>query len=158
MEQEGEEGAIAMRCVAVIDRTLPKGRAANAAAVMALSLGGRQPQLIGEPLVDAGGTAHVGLIPIGIPVLGAPAEDLPRLCAKARAAGVEVVDFPAQGQETTDYSQFRRMVAATAGEELRYLGVMLYGERRKVGRLVGRYRLLADESPAGEGAAGEGAA
>ncbi|SMF76906.1 Protein of unknown function [Tistlia consotensis] len=151
MEQDSE-GDAAMRCVAVIDRALPKGKAANAAAVMALSLGGRQPQLIGEPLVDAGGTAHVGLIPIGIPVLGAPAEDLPRLCAKARAAGIEVVDFPVQGQETTDYGRFRSLVAATAGAELRYLGVMLYGERRKVGRLVGRYRLLANEPAAGQGA------
>lgn len=143
-EGEEREAAVPMRCVAVIDSALPRGRAANAAAVMALTLGQRQPQLVGESLVDGAGEAHPGLIPLGIPVLGAAGEDLPRLRDKARAAGLEVVDFPVQGQETTDYAAFRRRVSETDVAALRYLGVMIYGERKKVGRLVGRFGLLQD--------------
>lgn len=131
-----------MRCVAVIDRTLPVGNAANAAAVMALTMGMRQPQLAGEPLVDASGHAHPGLIPIGIPVLGAPADDLAAVRDKAIAAGLEVVDFPAQGQQTNDYAEFRRLVRQTDPAELRYIGVMIYGTKKKVSRIVGRYSLL----------------
>jgi hypothetical protein len=136
------ESAPFMRCVAVIDAALPSGNAANAAAVMALTMGARQPQLAGEPLVDREGNAHPGLIPIGIPVLAAPADDLPRLREKALAAGFDVVDFPAQGQATTDYRLFQDMMRETAPEAIRYLGVMLYGERRKVSRMVGKYSLL----------------
>lgn len=131
-----------MRCVAVIDADLPVGKAANAAAVMALTMGRRQPHLAGEPLVDQSGNQHPGLIPIGVPVLGAPGADLPKVRDKALAAGLDVVDFPAQGQETTDYEAFRKMVAETPPEAIRYLGVMIYGEKKRVSRLVGKYGLL----------------
>lgn len=131
-----------MRCVAVIDQTLPIGHAANAAAVLALTMGRRQPHLAGEALVDASGAEHPGLIPIGIPVLGAPADELPALRDKAVAAGLEVIDFPTQGQQTTDYAEFRRLVRATEPGALRYVGVMIYGAKKKVSRLVGRYSLL----------------
>jgi hypothetical protein len=131
-----------MRCVAVIDQALPIGNAANAAAVLALTMGKRQPQLAGEPLVDASGDAHPGLIPIGIPVLGAPAADLAAIRGKAVAAGLEVVDFPVQGQQTTDYTEFQRLVRETNPDALRYLGVMIYGAKKKVSRVVGRYSLL----------------
>jgi hypothetical protein len=137
-----EEPLEPMRCVAVIDQTLPIGNAANAAAVLALTMGKRQPQLAGAALVDASGDAHPGLIPIGIPVLGAPGDDLPAIRGKAVAAGLEVVDFPVQGQQTNDYGEFRRLVRETNPEGLRYLGVMIYGTRKKVSRVVGRYSLL----------------
>jgi hypothetical protein len=87
-----------------------------------------------------------GLTPIGIPVLGAPAADLPSLHDQARQAGLEVVDFPAQGQQTNDYAEFRRMVGETAPDQLRYLGVMIYGEKKKVSRIVGKYGLLRDRA------------
>lgn len=140
--QEALSPAEAMRCVAVLDSALPSGNAANAAAVMALTMGARQPHLAGAPLIDGAGDAHPGLIPIGIAVLCAPADELPRMREKAIAAGLEVVDFPTQGQETTDYERLRSLMRETAPEAMRYLGVMIYGERKKVSRLVGRYALL----------------
>jgi hypothetical protein len=135
-----------MRCVAIVDDALPTGKAANAAAVMALTMGARQSHLVGEPLVDAAGKHHPGLIPIGIPVLGAPAADLASLRDRANQAGLEVVDFPAQGQETNDYAEFRRLVRETAPDQVRYLGLMVYGERKKVSRIVGKYGLLRDRA------------
>lgn len=130
------------RCVAVIDAHLPVGKAANAAAVMALTMGARHPQLVGEALIDFAGNVHPGLIPLGIPILGAPKEDLPRIRCKAIEAEIEVVDFPVQGQQTNDYSEFRRMMSGALPESIAYLGVMLFGARKKVGRIVGKYSLL----------------
>jgi hypothetical protein len=135
-----------MRCVAVIDDALPAGKAANAAAVMALTMGARQPQLVGDPLIDSAGNPHPGLVPIGVAVLGAPADELAGVRDKAKSAGLDVVDFPVQGQQTTDYREFRRMVRETAPEGIRYLGVMFYGERKKVNRIAGRYRLLTQRA------------
>jgi len=137
---------VAMRCVAIVDDALPTGRAANAAAVMALTMGARQSHLVGEPLIDSAGNHHPGLIPIGIPVLGAPAAALASLRDQASQADLEVVDFPAQGQETNDYAEFRKMVGETAPDQIRYLGVMVYGERKKVSRIVGKYALLRDRA------------
>jgi hypothetical protein len=142
MLDDDEDVAEQTRCVAVIDLGLPAGKAANAAAVMALTMGARHPHLVGETLTDSLGNAHPGLIPIGIPVLGAPVQDLPSIRGKAIQAGIEVVDFPVQGQQTNDYGEFRRMMSATAPNDVQYLGVMLFGTKKKVGRIVGRYSLL----------------
>ncbi len=142
-DRDSEDGAAEpQRCVAVIDAGLPLGKAANAAAVMALTMGARHPHLVGDALIDAAGNPHAGLILIGIPVLGAPKEDLPRIRQKEAEAGIEIVDFPVQGQETNDYGEFRRMMSGLAPDNIEYLGIMLFGARKRVGRIVGKYSLL----------------
>ena len=130
------------RCVIVVDEALPVGRAANAAAVIALTLGKRHPALAGADLVDKSGMAHPGLIPIGIAVLAAPTDELSALRAKALARGVDVVDFPVQGQETTDYVAFGRAVGEVETDALRYVGVGVFGPRKAIGKVVGKYGLL----------------
>jgi len=130
------------RCVIVVDASLPAGRAANAAAVIALTLGKRHPYLAGPDLVDRSGFAHPGLIPIGIAVLGAPASELGAIREKALARGVDVIGFPAQGQETTDYAAFGAAVAEVGTEALAYVGVGVFGPRKAVGKVVGKYALL----------------
>lgn len=137
-----EAAAELMRCVVVVDSGLPGGRAANAAAVIALTLGKRHPHLAGTDLIDGSGCRHPGLIPIGIAVLAAPAPDLAMVRAKALKGGIDVVDFPSQGQETTDYAEFGARVRAVAADELTYVGIGLVGPRKAVGRVVGRYPLL----------------
>jgi hypothetical protein len=137
-----ERAPEATRCVIVVDGALPSGRAANAAAVIALTLGKRHPRLAGPDLVDGSGCIHPGLIPIGIAVLAAPAPELGAVRAKALKDGIDVVDFPVQGQQTTDYAAFLAQVREVATETLAYVGVGLYGRRKVVGRIVGRFSLL----------------
>jgi hypothetical protein len=139
-----EEGPVVepTRCVIVVDAALPVGRAANAAAVIALTLGKRHPHLAGPDLVDASGERHPGLIPIGIAVLSAPSDELRALRGKALQKEIDVVDFPSQGQETTDYAEFGARIGQVATGDLSYVGVGLYGARKTVGRIVGRYALL----------------
>jgi hypothetical protein len=140
---EAEEAASEpARCVIVVDRSLPIGRAANAAAVIALTLGKRHPQLAGPALIDASGEAHPGLIPIGIAILGADASELSEVRAKALKRSIDVVDFPCQGQQTTDYAEFGARVREIPTDSLIYVGVGLCGPRNAVGRIVGRFSLL----------------
>jgi hypothetical protein len=128
--------------VIIVDDSLPIGRAANAAGVIALTLGKRHPGLAGADLIDASGVAHPGLIPIGITVLGAPAGELAMLRERALSRGLDVVDFPAQGQETTDYAAFGESVAKVPTSALIYVGVGIFGARKAVGKVVGRSALL----------------
>jgi Protein of unknown function (DUF2000) len=130
------------RCVIVVDENLPAGLAANAAAVLALTVGAREPGLVGADFVDADAEQHPGLIPIGLPVLCASRLELVEIRRRAAADGVGVVDFPVFGQQTNDYDDFRGMVAATPAAELSYLGVALSGPGRAVRRLTGRLALL----------------
>jgi uncharacterized protein DUF2000 len=135
-------GATTERCVVVVDEALPPGLAANAAAVLALTLGATVGGLLDGDIVDADGQVHPGLIPIGLPVLCAPRERLTELRLRAAPAGVGVIDFPTFGQQTNDYDEFRGWVAAVPTAQLEYLGVVLHGSRRAVNRLTGNLRLL----------------
>lgn len=134
--------AIPQRCVIIVDAALPVGKAANAAAVIALTIGQRHPELVGPALVDADGCAHPGLIPIGIAVLAAGREELATIRAKGVEIGCDVVDFPVQGQETTDYQAFRDAVGRVATSDLGYLGVALIGEKKPISRIVANIGLL----------------
>ncbi len=129
-------------CVLVVDESLPAGWAANAAAVIGLTVGQRHPVLVGEPLVDASGFPHPGLIPLGIAVLAASRDALSAIRRKGLEAGCDVVDFPEQGQRTTDYRALREAVALAAPQTLRYVGVALVGDRKAIRRIVGNLGLL----------------
>src|SRR4029450_6641645 len=85
----------ALRCVVVVDGSLPPGRAANATGMLALSLGATMAGLPGAALVDADGDAHPGLIPQGLLVLRAPGNRLSELRGQAVASqDVGVMGFP----------------------------------------------------------------
>ena len=130
------------RCVIVVDEALSPGKASNAAAVVAFTLGQRHSHLVGAPLRERDGTAHPGLIPVGISVLKATAEQLGELRRKS-LAHCDVVDFPVQGQATTDYAAFLDAVQALPGDSLLYLAVGLVGPRNRINKLVGGFSLFA---------------
>jgi len=128
--------------VAVVDQALPAGLAANAVGVLALTLGASAPDLVGADLVDADGERHPGLIPHGLPVLAASQAALADLRRQANGSEVVVIDFPVEGQQTTDYEEFRRRVAEVPTTELAYLAVLVHGPRKAVRRLTGNFALL----------------
>lgn len=135
---EMEQRAIAVpeRCVVIVSQALDAGRAANAAAVMALTLGQRYPGLVGEALVDARQRAWPGLIPIGIPVLAADTRHLQRLWQEGASQALDVVLFPVEGQATTDYTQFRAALADQNSESFQLIGIAIAGDKKRVRKLT----------------------
>jgi hypothetical protein len=130
------------RCIIVVDAALPAGLAANAAAVLAVTLGATVDGLVGAELVDAEGSRLPGLIPQGLPVLAAPRAALADLRARAREAGIGIIAFPSLGQQTNDYDEVRAWVADRPTAEIDYLGLALHGARRAVSRVTGNLALL----------------
>ena len=124
----------------VVDEALPPGKAANAAAVIAMTLGTKVPAMIGEDFVDGLGGVHAGLFREGLPVLKAPSSELTLLRARAVAADVGVVGMPVNGHQTNDYEAFVEMVGSSAS--VSYLGLALYGPARVVRSLTGSLALL----------------
>jgi hypothetical protein len=130
------------RTVIVIDRELPKGLAANTAAVLSMTLGAQHPALVGDDFTDASGDGHVGLFPTGLPVLGAATHELPALRAAARERGLFVAGMPSFGHQTNDYGEFRAAVAATQTDDLVYLGILVSGDAKAVRAVTGQLGLL----------------
>jgi len=131
------------RCVIVINQQLAAGQAANAAAVLALTLGQRHPSLVGAPLIDADNREHPGLIPIGISVLVADAQQLTQLHQHLlNDDEMDGIIFPVEGQQTTDYAAFREAVSVVPTDNLQLLGIALAGNKKVVRKLTGKLGLL----------------
>ncbi len=132
------------RCVIVINQTLSAGHAANAAAVLALTLGQRHPGLVGGALTDGDNRAHPGLIPIGISVLVADSQTLSQLHETVlNDDEMDGVIFPVEGQQTTDYAAFQQAVATVPTGSLQLLGIALAGKKKVVRKLTGKLGLLS---------------
>lgn len=119
-----------------MDNTLSGGLLANAIAVIALTAGKRHPVLLGEPLVDASGEVHPGLIPSGIPMLCTHSQDLKALRKSALEKGCDVVDFSVEGQQTKNYDEFLEKTRSIPTEDMKYLGMALIGSKSAISKLT----------------------
>jgi hypothetical protein len=131
------------RLVIVLNESLPAGKAANAAAVLAMTLGQRHPELIGSPLEIADGKTYPGLTPLGISVLSGSDEDLKSVLVNGTSRGCDITVFPLEGQQTTHYEAFLEAVALQTEGSLQLLGIALAGEKKSVRKVVGKLKLFA---------------
>ena len=132
-----------LKWVIAVNRSLPSGRAVNAAACIAAATGTRVMGLLGPDAVDADGSAHPGLPWAGCTVLGADPDQLVTIRAKAEASpGVMLVDMPAQAQSTRVYDEYLESVSPHHSNELEYYAVSIVGPRNRIDRIVGRIPLL----------------
>jgi Protein of unknown function (DUF2000) len=130
------------RLAIVLDGTLPAGLAANAAAVLALTLGRHTDGVLGPDVPDADGRAHRGITALTVPVLSATPDELRGLVTAADAAeGVLAVDFASVAQAARRYEDYVDALATAGTAEHSYVGVGLAGPKRAVSRLVGNFRL-----------------
>lgn len=119
----------ATRCVIILNAGLSAGKAANAAAVLAVTIGQRHPTLVGASLSDAAGREFPGLVSVGISVLSASAASLCKMAAQAAPNLVDCVVFPRDGQSTTDYLQLRNVVGLGHFENMEMSGIALIGDK-----------------------------
>jgi hypothetical protein len=131
----------ANRCVIILNAGLSVGKAANAAAVLALTVGQRHPALVGAPLIDAAGRNFPGLISVGISVLSASAALLCKLAAQAALNPIDCVIFPRDGQSTTDYMQLLDVVAAGDFESMEMSGIALTGDKKYLRKMTAELNL-----------------
>jgi len=132
-----------MKIVIVLDRNLPAGLLANAAAVLAFSTARHLPGGVGQDLEDGDGSLHPGITNLPIPILACDAEQLGALRAEARSRpGVGCVDFSDVAQRSKRYEDYAEALRRSAGSDLTYLGLCLYGEPGAVKRLTGHFALV----------------
>ncbi|MBA8869606.1 DUF2000 domain-containing protein [Pantoea agglomerans] len=131
------------RCVMILNAALPPGKATNAAAVMALTLGQRHPALVGDTLEDADRRPSPGLITTGIPVLAATDEQLSALREQCEQAEYDLVLFPEEGQTTTDYQALSAVLRQQLRQQWRLLGVAIVGDKKALRKLTAKLALFS---------------
>lgn len=133
------------KCVMIIDENLPAGVIANTAAILGITLGKRFPEAVGNDVSDKSGSAHLGIIEFPVPILkGSPQlirEVRQRLYTK-EFEDVTAVDFSDTAQGCKTYDEFVRKIAETEEENLLYLGIGLFGGKKKINKLTGNIPLL----------------
>ena len=135
-----------MKLVMVINRDLPLGLVANTAAVLGISLSKiYQEDIVGGDIVDADGNLHLGITAQTIPILSASREQVKEIreaMFESAFAEVAAIDFSEAAQRCLNYEQYIRSLAQLSAEELFYLGVCMYGPKKKVNKLAGSLPLL----------------
>ena len=139
-----EENIESKGCVIVIDKALPAGVAANAAAIIGVTLGRRFPEAVGADVVDGDEIMHSGIIQIPVPVLKADAETLRSLREKALASGGAVcaADFSDVAQHCRTYAEYTEKASKAAARDFSYFALGLFGLRREIKKLTGSLPLL----------------
>lgn len=141
MSQQSNE----TKCVLLIDSELPLGLLANTAAVLALTIGKRVEGIIGSDVVDGSGQIHTGITTIPLPILKSTQGDLKVLKQKVSTEAFQdliVVDFSDVAQTTKTYEEYTQKIANYSSEDLHYLGIALYGDRKKINKLTGNLPLI----------------
>ena len=133
------------KCVMVIDSELPTGVIANTSAILGMTLGKRFPEQVGNDVTDASEKTHLGIITVPVPILKGSREMLKELrenLYKTEFNDLTVVDFSDVAQVCMTYDEYISKAAEIPEKDHVYLGVAIYGDRKKVNKLTGSMPLL----------------
>lgn len=134
-----------IKCVMVIDETLPLGIITNTAAVMGVTIGKYLPQAVGADVTDQTGYEHLGIIEIPIPILKGSKESIKQLRTQLYEepfSDLKVVDFSDTAQSCKTYDEYILKMNSVPEEELAYFGIAICGDKKKVNKLTGSLPLL----------------
>jgi len=129
----------------VIDGDLPLGLIANSAAVLGITLGEQHADIVGPDVLDKTGQCHMGITKLTIPILKgnkALIKELREKLYHAEFSEVTVVDFCDVAQICKTYNDFTEKISHLPEEDLNYLGVALYGDKKLINKLTGAIPLL----------------
>lgn len=133
-----------MKIVMIINKEIGIGLVANTAAVLGISLSKLyQEQIVGGDIQDASGNVHLGITAQTIPILGASREQIKMLRdAVFTSSEITVIDFSEVAQKCLDYDDYEKSLSCIPASDIYYLGICLYGPKKKVNKLTGSLGLL----------------
>lgn len=133
------------KCVMIIDENLPLGLIANTAAVLGNTIGAHYPKLVGSDVVDKSNNTHMGVIKIPIPILKGNASMLFSLREKLyqeEYSDLVVADFSSVAQSCKNYEEYISKISEVTAKDLKYDGIAIYGDKKKVNKLTCSIGLL----------------
>lgn len=128
------------KCVIVIDEQLPSGEAANISAILGISLGSENSDIIGKNVLDKNNKIHSGIIKIPVPVLKGN-EELFKRIMNTIDEDITIIDFTKTAQRCRTYDEYINNMSLTDNDDLKYLGIGLYGNKKAINKLTGNLPL-----------------
>lgn len=128
------------KCVMVIDHSLPLGLIANAAAILGCTLGKDKGEIVGRNVTDGGGLLHRGIVQLPIPILASSRDGLKMLHREIidqYRERITLISFNDIAQRSKNYDDYAEKLATIPRDDLNYLGLCLYGEKKAINHLTG---------------------
>ena len=127
-----------MKIVMVVNKELPAGLVANTTAVLGITLGNHNQDIIGPDCMDKEQICHKGITQKTIPVLGAGRDILKKIYHSCTGNDlVEMIDFNQTAQKCRDYSDYTQKLLKTRTRDLEFSGLCLSGPKKEINRLTG---------------------
>ena len=133
------------KCVIVIDENLPLGIIANTAAILGITLGMKYPSVVGCDVKDADNNIHSGIIEFPVPILKSNKNSLNALSKTLKEEffdDLTIVDFTDLAQSCKTYDEYISKMTETPTQLLNNIGLLIYGNKKKVNKLTGNMPLL----------------
>ena len=132
------------KCIIIIDENLDTGIIANVASILSLSIGNKIDSLIGNDITDKQGLIHSGLTQLPIPVLGANGQKIKEvITAVKNNEEILTFDFNNFSKKAKTYEEYISFLQNASKNDILYLGIALYGQKKKVDRVTKGLTLLA---------------
>lgn len=132
---------MSLKPVIILAEDLPTGLKTNFAAVLGMSLGRMRPELIGAETPTQDGIRLPGITTRALPVLGAPAAELPALFDAGSDLPIRLA-YMGAAFEARDYVEYTARIAAAPLSGHAPQAILLAGPRKQVDRICGRLPLL----------------
>jgi hypothetical protein len=129
----------------IVNQDLPQGIIANTTAALGISLASVKQGLIGKSLVDGSGRPHEGITNIPIPILALNAFELKTLYDELVTVpdeDLKVIGFSDLAQKSHHYEDYAQKLSETVQEDISYLGICLYGPKKKINKFTGSIKML----------------
>lgn len=133
------------KCVIVIDENLPLGIIANTAAILGITLEMKYPSVVGCDVKDADNNIHSGIIEFPVPILKSNRNALNALSKTLKEEffdDLTIVDFTDLAQSCKTYDEYISKMTETPAQLLNNIGLLIYGNKKKVNKLTGNMPLL----------------
>lgn len=131
-----------MKIVMVVNSDLGPGLAANTAAVLGISLGHLDAEIIGPDLFDRSRTCHPGITRRNIPVLAADSGTIKAIFKKGQdTEELEILGFNTIAHRCRDYAAYAAKLAKARTCDLDFSGLCLRGSKAAVNSLTGSLKL-----------------
>lgn len=122
----------------IVNQSLSPGLIANTTAVLGISLGQMEKEIIGPDLVDASLVLHKGITRENIPVLSSDSPGLKRIYEKAgQAKNITMIDFNTLAQKSRHYDEYQDKLAACPTQDLEFSGLCMAGPNKIIDSITG---------------------
>jgi hypothetical protein len=129
----------------IVDGNLPIAMISNTTAALGISLASGTNGMIGKKLIDKDQRIHEGITNVPIPILTLSKEEIKHKyddLLEINDPEIKVIGFSDVAQKSLSYEDYELKLLSINKDQINYLGICLYGPKKKINKLTGNLKML----------------